>query len=133
MGKAQFLKTAAGEIAILPRADYDELVRLAKRAERNEHKEDAGTRRIVRRTRKRLVRGEDVLIPKEVVDRIEAGESPILAVREWREILQRDLAAALEIGQGYLSDIEHRRRRGPADLLAKIARELKVPVDLLID
>ena len=131
MGKARFIKTEAGEVVVMTRAEYDRLVRAA--AGPSEREEDEGTRRIVRRAGERLARGEDVLIPKEVADRMLAGENAVLVVREWRGIKQRDLATELGIGQGYLSDIEHGRRRGTAELLAKIARALAVPLDLLVE
>jgi DNA-binding XRE family transcriptional regulator len=125
MGKVQFLKTDAGEIAIMPRADYERLADLAA-------SEDAGTRRVVRRARAALARGEDVLLPKPVADRLAAGDNAIRVAREWRGMTQAELTATLGITQGYLSDLETGRRRGPARLLAKIARKLRVPLDLMV-
>jgi len=56
MSKVQFLKTEAGEIAILTRKEYERLTSLAA-------SEDAGTRRIVRRTREAVARGDEVILP----------------------------------------------------------------------
>ena len=93
--------------------------------------EDAGSRRILRRARETIARGEDVVLPKAVADRL-IDENPIRVIREWRQMTQADLAAAVGMTQGYLSDLENGRRRGTADSLAKLARALRVPLDLLV-
>jgi DNA-binding XRE family transcriptional regulator len=124
MPKVQFLKTEAGEIAILPRAEYERLTTLAT-------SEDTGTRRIVRRARAAIARGEDVILPKAVADRL-IEENPIRVIREWRDMTQSELTGAAGMTQGYLSDLETGRRRGTAESLAKIARALRVPLDLLV-
>ncbi len=114
---------------ILTRADYAALVRRAKGP--SEAEEDAGTARIVNAVEARIARGEEVLIPQEVVRRLD-DENPIL-LREWRGLTQRALADAVGISQGYLSDLEKGRRRGTADRLARIAHHLGVPLDLLVE
>jgi DNA-binding Xre family transcriptional regulator len=124
MPKVQFLKTEAGEIAILPRKEYERLATMAM-------SEDAGTRRIVRRARAAVARGEDVILPKAVADRL-IDENPIRVIREWRDMTQSDLTDAAGMTQGYLSDLETGRRRGTAESLAKLARALRVPLDLLV-
>jgi predicted transcriptional regulator len=93
--------------------------------------EDAGTRRIVRRARAAVARGEDVILPKAVADRL-IDENPIRVIREWRDMTQSDLTDAAGMTQGYLSDLETGRRRGTAESLAKLARALRVPLDLLV-
>ena len=93
--------------------------------------EDAGTRRIVRRAREAIARGDEVILPKAVADRL-IDENPIRVVREWREMTQAELTGAVGMTQGYLSDLENGRRRGTAESLAKLARVLKVPLDLLV-
>lgn len=121
----QFKKTPRGEVAILPRKDYERLIRLAVEAE-----EDGGTARIVARA-KREVAQRAPLIPKPVVDRLADGENPIRVLREFRDHTQLTLAAAAGIGQGYLSDLETGKRKGPVAVHKKIARALDVPLDLL--
>jgi len=93
--------------------------------------EDAGTRRIVRRARNAIARGEDVVLPKAVADRL-IDENPIRVIREWRQMTQAELTGAVGMTQGYLSDLENGRRRGTAESLAKLARALRVPLDLLV-
>lgn len=122
----QFKKTDKGEVAILPRKEYEALV--AKAAEADE---DAGTARLVARARKEIAAGGAV-IPLDVVNRIADGENPVRVIREWRDITQLHLAHKTNIGQGYISDLENGRRKGTVAALKEIARVLEVPLDLLV-
>lgn len=124
----QFIKApGGGDLAILPRGDYDRLVALAREAE-----EDAADANAIRKSRADLAAGREVILPQAVVKRIAAGESPIRVLREWRSITQSDLAGAAGISQNYLSGIENGTRKGPGALQKKLASALGVPVDLLI-
>jgi ribosome-binding protein aMBF1 (putative translation factor) len=121
----RFQKTPRGEIAILPRKEYEALV--AKAAEADE---DAGTARLVARTRKEIAAGAS-LLPKDVVDRLAKGENPIRVLREWRDVTQMRLSFKTNLSQGHVSDIESGRRTGTPAALRRIADALKVPLDLL--
>jgi transcriptional regulator with XRE-family HTH domain len=126
MTKVQFIKVTGGEeLAILPKRDYQRLAALAAG-------EDAGVARIVRRARAALTSGREIVLPKSIVDRLAASENPIRVLREWREMTQVELAAAIGITQGYLSDLEAGKRTGPVALHHKVARSLGVPIDLLL-
>jgi transcriptional regulator with XRE-family HTH domain len=72
------------------------------------------------------------VIPKEVVDRIAGGENALRMLREWRGKTQIYISQKTSIGQGYISDLECRRRKGTTAVLKKIADVLKVPLDLII-
>jgi hypothetical protein len=128
----RFQKTPRGEVAILPRKDYELLV--AKAAEADE---DAGTARIVARARKEIA-GGGPLLPKDIVDRLAGGENPVRVLREWRErewpegMTQMYLSHKTNLSQGYISDIENGRRTGTAAALRLIANALEVPLDLLV-
>jgi len=122
----RFQKTARGEIAILPRKEYEALA--AKAAEADE---DAGTARIVARARKEIADGAP-LLPKQVVDRFAKGENPVRVLREWRDVTQLYLSFKTGLSQGYVSDMETGRRKGTAAALRRIADVLKVPLDLLV-
>jgi ribosome-binding protein aMBF1 (putative translation factor) len=122
----RFQKTAKGEMAILRRKDYEALV--AKAAEADE---DAGTARLVARARNEIAAGAP-LLPKDVVDRLADGESPIRVLREWRDITQMHLSFKTHISQSHISDIESGRRVGTPGTLRTIADVLKVPLDLLV-
>jgi DNA-binding XRE family transcriptional regulator len=126
MTKVQFIKTTGGEeLAVLPKSEYERLAAFAE-------SEDAGTARIVRKARAAIAAGHEVLLPKAVVDRLAAGQNPIRVLREWRETTQSKLAVGIGITQGYLSDLEAGKRKGPVTLHQKIARALNVPIDLLL-
>jgi hypothetical protein len=121
----RFKMTDNGEVAILPRKDYEALAAKAREAD-----EDVGTARLVARARREITAGMP-LIPKEVVDRISAGENALRALREWRGKTQLYISQMTNIGQGYISDLESGRRKGTAAALKKIADVLKVPLDLI--
>jgi hypothetical protein len=122
----RFQKTARGEVAILPRKDYEALV--AKAAETAE---DAGTARLVARARGEIATGAP-LLPKQLVDRLAEQENPVRVLREWRDMTQLYLSLKTGLSQGYLSDVETGRRNGTAAVLRRIADVLKVPLDLLV-
>jgi hypothetical protein len=122
----RYQKTAKGEVAILPRKEYEALV--AKAAEASE---DAGTARLVARARRDVAKGAP-LIPMNVAERIAAGEHPIRVVRDWRDMTQMELSYRTNIGQGYISDLEGGRRKGTVASLRTIAEALRVPLDMLV-
>src|SRR4051794_37539717 len=122
----RFQKTPRGEVAILPRKDYEALI--AKAAEADE---DCGTARVVARARNEIA-GGGPLLPKEVVDRMANGENPVRVLREWRQETQMYLSFKTNLSQGHISDIENGRRTGTATALRLIANVLKVPLDLLV-
>jgi len=123
----RFQKTPRGEVAILPRKDYELLVAKASEAD-----EDTGTARIVARARKEIADGGS-LLPKDVVDRIANGENPVRVLREWRDVTQMYLSFKTNLSQGYISDIENGRRTGTAAALRLIANVLEVPLDMLVE
>jgi len=125
VGKVRFATTQDGEVAIVPRAEYERLKEAAREAE-----EDAGTARLVARAKREAAKGMP-LVPKNVADRLAAGENPIRVLRQFRDYLQAELAVSLGITQGYLSDLETGQRKGPIDLHRKIASALGVPIELL--
>jgi DNA-binding XRE family transcriptional regulator len=124
--KVQFIKTERGEeLAILPKSEYERLAGLAT-------DEDVGTARLVRNARAQMAAGREIILPKAVVDRLAAGENPIRVLRDWRDMTQAELVVTIGIAQGYLSDLEAGKRKGPVALHQKIARALSVPIDLLL-
>jgi DNA-binding XRE family transcriptional regulator len=125
----QFIRTPGGDdLAVLPRVEYDRLVGLAAEAQ-----EDAAASRIIRSSTRALKEGREVVLPKAVADRLAKGDNAVRVIREWRDMIQGELAAAVGISQNYLSEIETGRRKGPAELQRKFARALGVPIDLLIE
>lgn len=126
MTKAQFIKGPSGEeLAVIPKAEYERLKKLAA-------SEDVGIDRVVGRTRAAIARGDEVLLPKKVVDRLAEGENAIRVLREWKDMTQLYLSSKTGLSQSYLSDLENGRRTGSAETLSVIARVLGVPLDLLV-
>jgi len=123
--RVKFRTTADGEVAIVPRAEYERLKALEREAE-----EDVGTARLVMRAKREIADGAPVL-PMSVVDRLGGSENPIRVLRQFRERTQDELSAGVGISQNYLSDLEAGKRKGPLELHQKIARFLGVPLDLL--
>ncbi len=121
----RFQKTARGEVAILPRKDYEALV--AKAAEADENK---GTARLVALGRDAVAAGAP-LLPKDVVDRLAKGDNPVRVLREWRDKPQDYISLKTGLSQGYISDLETGRRNGTIAALRLVADVLKVPIDLL--
>lgn len=122
----RFQKTPRGEVAIMPRKEYESLVARAAEAD-----EDRGTARLVAQAREAIGAGAAVL-PKEVVDRLANGENPIRVIRDWRDVPQTYLSFKTGLSQGYISDVETGRRNGTTAALRLIADVLKVPLDLLV-
>jgi len=122
----RFHKTAHGEVAILPRKEYEALAARAAEAD-----EDVGTARLVARARKEIAEGAP-LLPKRIVDRLANGENPIRVLREWRDVTQLYLSFKTGFSQGYISDVESGRRKGTAAALRRIADTLRVPLDVLV-
>lgn len=118
----RFEITSSGEVAILPREEYEALVARVAEAD-----EDEGAARLID---KALADGEPSW-PKEVVDRLVNGNNAVRVFREWKGETQVDLAARSGLSQGHISDIESGRRTGTAAALRQIADALGVPLDLL--
>lgn len=111
------------EWAVLP---YDEYLRLVEQAEMLEDIRDYDAAKAA------IERGDDELIPSEVVFAILDGENPIKVWREFRELTQQQLAETAGISKPYLSQIETGKRRGTTEVLATIANALNVSIDELV-
>lgn len=122
MNKPQFIKSPSGdELVVLPRAEYDELVRIA---------EDAADVAIYD-ARKADMRGSEP-IPLEVSRHVLKGTGLLKAFRLWRGLSQTELAERSGTSQGYISDIESRRRKLTEDTATRLAATLDIPDNWLI-
>lgn len=118
----QILKTPSGEeLVVLTRAEYDALVEAAAEAE--EDVADIATFDACMAEREA---GRALDAPPEVTAAMLRGDSLLKALRKWKGISQTELAEKAGLGQGYLSDLEARRRRGTVETLAAIAKALEV-------
>ncbi len=118
----RFEKTPKGEVAILPREEYEALLELV-----NEAEEDEGTARVI----DRVMAANEPTFPLEAANRVADGENPVRVFREWRGLTQVELASRAGLSQGHVSDIEGGRRIGTVAVLRQIADALGVPLDLL--
>jgi len=71
-------------------------------------------------------------VPAEVVDRLIAGDSPVRVWRDYRGLMQQQLADKARISKPYLSQIESSAREPSLTVIKRIAKALKVDVDDLI-
>lgn len=128
MNDLQIIRTPNGEeLVVLSRADYEALRALADDAA-----EDADDVAIYDARMAELASSPDGLLPAEVSAFLLKGDSLLKALRRWRGRSQVEIAEATGIGQGYLSDLESRRRAGTPETLEKLAKALEVPVGWLI-
>jgi len=110
------------EWAVVP---YDEFERLL---------DDAEMLRDVRAydEAKQAIAGGEELIPSEVTYAILDGGNPIRVWRGYRKLTQKQLAEAAGISVPYLSQLEAGKRKGSAQALAAIARELRTSLDDIV-
>lgn len=67
--------------------------------------------------------------PKELVDRLIAGESHVRVYREYRELTQQALAKASGVSRDMIAMIETDRKRGSVATLKKLAQALDVDLE----
>ncbi len=121
MNAPQIIKTPGGEeLVILPKADYDALLHAA-----DEAAEDAADAAIYDARKAELAGTEP--FPAELSMAILRGDSRLKALRKWRGLTQSDLADKAGLTQGFLSDLEGRRRTASADTATRLAAALAVP------
>ncbi len=108
------------EWAILP---YEEYLKLIEQAELLEYIRDFDEISAA------IERGDEELIPAEVVNAILDGRNPIKVWREYRGLTQQQLADIVRISKPYLSQIETGKRTGTTDVLSAIAKALDVSLE----
>lgn len=124
MANVKFIRTPKGEsLALLPRADYETLIKTVHRYERAEDRHD---RRMVRKIERRITQGLDRTYPSVVVDAVLDGELPIRAWRKYYGWSAASFAAATGISAGYLSQIETGKRVGTLRVLQAMAEVLEL-------
>jgi DNA-binding XRE family transcriptional regulator len=82
---------------------------------------------------KQMLAACEELVPSAVTYAILDGVSPVRAWREARGLTQGQLAEPADISVPYLSQIEAGKRKGSADVLAALARALRVSLDDIVD
>jgi DNA-binding XRE family transcriptional regulator len=117
------LREGKPEYAVLP---YEEYVQLVEQAELLEDIRDYDVLKAA------LDRGEEEVVPAEVVNALLEGENPVRVWREHRGLTQQELADAAGISKPYLSQIETGKRTGSAEVLGALARALGVGLEDLL-
>ena len=112
-----------GETVTIPKVEYDRLRAL---------EEDLADVQAALAVEARLAKGEEELIPADVVDRLLDGEPPLRVWREFRGLSQSELARASGVNRVQIVDIEADRKSGSVRTLRKVADALRVTVDDLI-
>ena len=79
-----------------------------------------------------IERGEEELIPSEVIYAILDGENPTKVWREYRGLTQQQLADKVKISKPYLSQIETGNQTGTTEILSAIAKALDVSLDEVV-
>ena len=116
----QFIeKDGVPEFAVLPFAEYEQLISIA------EDKIDAADVLAFRESREET-------FPEEVLDALLAGDNPIKVYRTYRKMTQTGLASAVGKSLPYIAKLESGERKGSVDVLSDIAEALGVELDHLI-
>lgn len=83
-------------------------------------------------TKAAIARGEEEIIPSAVAYALLDGESPIKVWREYRGLTQQQLAEAAKISAPYLSQIETGKRVGTTEVMAAVAKALRLTLDDIV-
>lgn len=111
------------EWAVVP---YETYLQLVEKAEMLQDVQDYDSAKAA------LERGEDELVPSDVIYAILDGENPIKAWREYRGLSQQETAQKAGISVLYLSQLEKNKRKGSLDVLTAIARVLSVSLEQIV-
>jgi len=107
------------EYAVIPYADYEEMLRLSE-AMRDVHAYDAA------------MADEGEAIPHDMMRRLIDGEAPIKVWREHRGLTQAALAEQAGLDKTYLSQLESGRKTGSVRALKHLAQASPVAIDDLV-
>lgn len=123
----QIIKTPRGEeLVLLSKAEYDELVHAWE-----EWHEDMADVAAYDAAKADPLGSEP--LPAEVSRHILDGTGILKALRLWRKKGQVELANEIGTSQGFVSDLENRRRKLTPDIARKLAAALDVPQRWLPD
>lgn len=122
---AQILeKNGKPAFAVLPYEEYKALLEVA---------EDADDVAALVRFAKRYARGEEEIVPAEILDRLLAGEAPLRVWREHRGMSAAEVAKAVGVTPAHISKLETGRGDPSVAVLAKLSKVLEVSLEELID
>jgi hypothetical protein len=126
MGKHQIITAPNGdELVVLPRADYEELLRIAEEAA-----EDAADVAAYDAAMSDPLSLEPM--PFEISHSMLQGNSLLKSIRLWRGLSETEVAEAIGRSIDQLAELESRRRSPDEELAEKLAAALAVPVNWII-
>lgn len=108
------------EWAVIP---YDAYLRLVEQAEMLQDIQDYDAAKAA------LARGDEELVPSELVDALLDGDNPIKVWRIYRGMTRKELAEQVGISVPYLAQLETNKRNGSLEILSAIARALNVTIE----
>ena len=118
-------KSGKPEYAVIPYAEYQELLEMAQEARDIQDADSAMAE---------LSAGEDESIPAAIAERlIMANEHPLKVWREYRGYTQESLGTEAGIGKSYVSQIEAGTKTGSTKVLRALAKALQVDIEDLLD
>jgi DNA-binding Xre family transcriptional regulator len=125
--KHQIIHHPSGEsLVVMTLKDYEAL------REQAEEAEDWQDLAIYHERMREFETGQDQVMPEGVMNHFFAGNSLLKSIRMWRGKTQAEVAEVAGIGQGYLSELESKEKKGADETLARIAAALDVPPDWLV-
>lgn len=111
------------EYAVLPYDDYLHLLEDARMLE---------DLRAYDQAKATLARGEDELVPAQVVDRLLDDDNPVRVWREYRALTQAQLGELAGVSISTISYIESGTRQPSVSVIKSIASALRVDIDELV-
>jgi DNA-binding XRE family transcriptional regulator len=108
------------EWAVIP---YDAYLRLVEQAEMLQDIQDYDAAKAA------LARGDEELLPGDVVDALLDGDNPIKVWRTFRGKTRKELAEQVGISVPFVAQLETNKRSGSLEILATIARALDVTIE----
>ncbi len=118
-------KSGKPEYAVIPYAEYQELLEMAQEARDIQNADVAMAE---------LSAGKDESISAAIAERLVLGdEHPLKVWREYRGYTQESLGTEAGIGKSYVSQIEAGTKTGSTKVLRALAKALQVEIDDLLD
>lgn len=121
---AVMTKSPAGDdIVILSRAEYEKLAGA---------REDADDAAVARALLSRVEGGTEETLSTEELDAYLKAPTPLAFWRRKRGLTQAALARQAGVAQGYISEIEAKRKQGDVAVLKRVAQALRISLDDLV-
>lgn len=118
----QYIEISGEKMAVLPKAEFLRLAELA---------EDLDDVAAAIRAEKRAAEGQEY-VPFELVERLVAGEAPLLVWREYRGLSQQGLGDKVGLSKMTISGLEAGKRDTSSKNWRALAQALGVDIDNIL-